>query len=42
MPIAAVLCGGFERKLLKNAEFLFGDVEELVEKIDKVDEYFQQ
>jgi phosphoglycolate phosphatase-like HAD superfamily hydrolase len=42
MPIAAVLCGGFERKLLKKAEFLFDDVEELVEKIDKVDEYFQQ
>ena len=42
MPIAAVLCGGFERKLLKKAEFLFDDVEELVEKIDEVDEYFAE
>ena len=42
MPIAAVLSGGFERKLLKKAEFLFDDVEELVEKIDRVDEYFEE
>jgi phosphoglycolate phosphatase-like HAD superfamily hydrolase len=42
MAIAAVLCGGFERKLLKKAEFLFADVEELLEKIEKVDEYFEK
>jgi phosphoglycolate phosphatase-like HAD superfamily hydrolase len=42
LPIAAVLCGGFKRKLLTKAEFLFDDVEELVEKIDRVDEYFSE
>jgi HAD superfamily hydrolase (TIGR01549 family) len=42
MAIAAVLSGGFERKLLKKAEFLFDDVEELVETIDRVDEYFSE
>ncbi len=42
MAIAAVRCGGFERSLLNNAEFLFADVEELVEKIDRVDEYFEE
>jgi HAD superfamily hydrolase (TIGR01509 family) len=40
LPVAAVLCGGFERELLTKAEFLFDDVEELVRKIDQVDEYF--
>ncbi|HEX9161567.1 MAG TPA: hypothetical protein VF980_07645 [Thermoanaerobaculia bacterium] len=40
LPIAAVLCGGFERELLKKAEFLFDDVEELVRKIETIDEYF--
>ncbi|MGZ8868341.1 MAG: HAD family hydrolase [Thermoanaerobaculia bacterium] len=40
LPIAAVLSGGFERKLLEKAEFLFADVEELVRKIHTVDEYF--
>ena len=41
LPVAAVLCGGFERELLTKAEFLFADVEELTEKIDTVDEYFR-
>ena len=40
LPIAAVLCGGFERELLAKAEFLFEDVQELTGKIDKVDDYF--
>jgi len=42
LPIAAVLAGGFERALLKKAEFIFDDVEELVRKIDTVDEYFHE
>lgn len=41
LPVAAVLCGGFERELLAKAEFLFDDVEELVRKIDTIDEYFK-
>ena len=41
LPIAAVLCGGFERKLLAKAEFLFDSVEDLVRKIEEVDAYFQ-
>jgi HAD superfamily hydrolase (TIGR01549 family) len=40
LPVAAVLSGGFERELLTKAEFLFDDVEELVRKIDIVDDYF--
>ena len=40
LPVAAVLCGGFPRETLGKAEFLFADVEELVRKIDTVDEYF--
>ncbi|HSP34320.1 MAG TPA: HAD family hydrolase [Thermoanaerobaculia bacterium] len=40
LPVAAVLSGGFERELLKKAEFLFDDVEEMVRKIDIVDDYF--
>jgi len=40
LPVAAVLCGGFERELLAKAEFLFEDVQELTGKIDKVDDYF--
>ena len=42
MAVAAVLSGGFARRLLKKAEFLFDDVEELVETIDRVDEYFSE
>lgn len=42
MAIAAVRSGGFERSLLEKAEFLFAGVEELVEKIDRVDEYFEE
>jgi len=40
LAIAAVLSGGFERELLTKAEFLFDDVGELVRKIDRIDEYF--
>ena len=40
LPIVAVLCGGFERELLTKAEFIFDDVEELVRKIDTIDDYF--
>jgi HAD superfamily hydrolase (TIGR01549 family) len=42
MAVAALLSGGFARATLKKAEFLFDDVEELVEKIDRVDEYFSE
>ena len=42
LPIAAVLCGGFERELLAKAEFLFDSVEDMVRKIDEVDAYFQR
>ena len=42
LPIVAVLSGGFERALLTKAEFLFDAVEEMVRKIDSVDEYFQE
>ena len=41
LPVAAVLSGGFERELLMKAEFLFDDVEEIVRKIDIVDDYFR-
>jgi HAD superfamily hydrolase (TIGR01549 family) len=40
LPIVAVLSGGFERELLTKAEFLFENVEEMVRKIDAIDEYF--
>ena len=40
LPVAAVLSGGFERDLLTKAEFLFENVEEMVRKIDAIDEYF--
>lgn len=42
LPIAAVLCGGFDRVQLAKAEFLFDDVEEMTGKIDTVDEYFRE
>ena len=41
LPIAAVRSGGVEAALLAKAEWLFADVEELVRKIDSVDEYFE-
>jgi phosphoglycolate phosphatase-like HAD superfamily hydrolase len=40
LPIAAVLCGGFERELLAKAEFVLQDVRELTRKIDQIDDYF--
>ena len=42
LPVAAVLCGGFERELLQKAEFILDDVEELVRKIDRIDVYFSE
>ena len=42
LPVAAVLCGGFERELLEKAEFLFDDVEDMVRKIDRINEYFSE
>lgn len=41
IAVAAVRSGGFEEKLLANAEFLFDNVGELVRRFDEVDEYFQ-
>ena len=41
LPVAAVLCGGFERQLLTKAEFIVDDVEELVRKIDSIEDYFR-
>jgi phosphoglycolate phosphatase-like HAD superfamily hydrolase len=41
LPITAVLCGGFARELLEKAEFVFSDVQELVNHLDGVDAYFQ-
>lgn len=42
LAVAALLCGGFERDLLSKAEFLFADVEEMMKKIETIDEYFSQ
>jgi hypothetical protein len=40
LAIAAVLSGGFERRVLSNAEFLFDDVGEMEREIDRIDDYF--
>lgn len=40
LPVAAVLCGGFERETLKKAEFIYTGVHELLRKIDQIDDYF--
>ena len=42
LPIVAVLSGGFDRRSLTKAEFLFEDIEELGRKIDQVDAYFEE
>ncbi len=42
LPIVAVLSGGFDRRLLTKAEFLFEDVEELGRKVDQIDAYFKE
>lgn len=42
LPIVAVLSGGFDRRLLTKAEFLFDDVEELGRKIEQIDAYFEE
>ena len=41
LPIAAVLCGGFDRQLLSKAEFLSPDVPELMSHLDEIDAYFR-
>lgn len=42
LPVVAVLSGGFARDLLTKAEFLFANVEEMMEKIQVVDDYFNE
>ena len=42
LPIVAVLSGGFDRRLLTKAEFLFDDVEELGRKVDQIDAYLEE
>ena len=42
LPIVAVLSGGFDRRLLTKAEFLFDDVEELGREIEQIDGYFEE
>jgi HAD superfamily hydrolase (TIGR01509 family) len=42
LPVAAVLSGGFDRELLTKAEFLFDGVEELMENLQVVDDYFKE
>jgi HAD superfamily hydrolase (TIGR01549 family) len=42
LPVAAVLCGGFEPELLTKAEFCFANVEELLGEIDRIDDYFNE
>ena len=42
IPIAVVRSGGFEDDLLRKAEFLFDDVEELVREIEQIDQYFSE
>ena len=41
IAIAALLCGGFSRELLKKAEFLFDDIPAMMKELDRIDEYFQ-
>ena len=40
LSCTTALSGGFERKVLIKAEFLFDDVEELEREIDRIDDYF--
>jgi HAD superfamily hydrolase (TIGR01509 family) len=42
IAIAVVRSGGFEDDLLRKAEFLFDDVEELVREIEQIDQYFSE
>jgi len=42
LPIAAVLCSGFERELLTKAEWIFDDVAQFVREIDSIDDYFSE
>lgn len=41
LPIIAVLSGGFERNLLAKAEFIFDDAGEILERIDRINEWFE-
>jgi HAD superfamily hydrolase (TIGR01549 family) len=40
LAVAALLCGGFDREQLTNAEFLSDDIPALVKELDSIDEYF--
>lgn len=42
LPIAAVRSGGFKRSTLNKAEFIFSSVHTLVERIEKIDDYFNE
>ena len=42
LAIAVVRSGGFEDELLRKAEFLFDDVEELMREIERIDHYFSE
>ena len=41
MPIAAVLCGGFDRRVLKKAEFIFKNVKETTERVDEIEAWLE-
>jgi HAD superfamily hydrolase (TIGR01549 family) len=42
LAVGVVRSGGFEDELLRKAEFLFDDVEELVREIERIDHYFSE
>lgn len=42
LPIAAVTCGGFDRRRLEKAEFIFDDVGDLQRGFDRIEEYFSE
>jgi HAD superfamily hydrolase (TIGR01549 family) len=42
LPIIAVLCGGFERALLSKAEYIFEDVAQIAQELERLDEYFAE
>ena len=42
LAVAVVRSGGFEDELLRKAEFLFDDVEELEREIERIDHYFSE
>lgn len=42
LPIVAVRSGGFDDSLLRKAEFLFEDIQELTRRLDEIDDYFSE